>query len=215
MNEREFLKRQSTQLKNRIHAELLRRGIKPELDIFTMKGKKYLLSLNIKSIRRLLSVLDAIEKQIKDLNSELLEYYEDNKDAKLLATIPGIGYYTALALAATIGDINRFRDSEALCSYFGLVPSTNQSSDVEYHGSITKQGSTTIRALLIQSAWTHVTHCKQSSLTQFYNRLARKRGKGKAIVATARKMVKVIYCMLKNEEPYHVEGHIPRCFHAS
>lgn len=73
VSERVFLKRQSTQLKNRIHAELLRRGIKPELDIFTKKGKEYLLSLNIKSIRRLLSVLDATEEQIKDLNSELLE----------------------------------------------------------------------------------------------------------------------------------------------
>jgi len=214
VKERMFLKRQSTQLKNRIRSELLRRGIKPEINTFTEKGKEYLLSLDITSIKRLLSLLDATEEQIKDLNKDLLECYEDNDAAKLLATIPGIGYYTALSLVAVIGDVNRFRDAEALCSYFGLVPSTHQSSDVEYHGSITKQGSSMIRCLLIQCAWVHVRSCRESSLTHFYNRLTRKKGKNKAIVATARKLVKVIYWMLRDEEPYHVEGHAPDVQHA-
>jgi transposase len=213
VNERMFLKRQSAQLKNRIRSELLRRGIKPEMDIFTEKGKEYLLSLDMSPINKLLSLLDATEEQIKGLNKELLEYYEDNEDARLLATIPGIGYYTALSLVAVIGDVNRFRDAEALCSYFGLVPSTHQSSDVEYHGSITKQGSSMIRCLLIQCAWVHIKCCKESSLTHFYSRLSRMKGKSKAIVATARKMVKVIYWMLKDEEPYHVEGHAPDIQH--
>ena len=168
------------------------------------------MSLDIRSIKRLLFLLEATEEQIKDLNDELMNYYEENDDAKLLATIPGIGYYTALALVSRIGDINRFRDSEALCSYFGLVPSTHQSSDTQYHGSITKQGSSTIRILLIQSAWVHVNNCKNSSLTQFYNRLARKKGKNKAIVATTRKLVKIVYWILEDKEPYHTEGHKPR-----
>jgi len=115
---------------------------------------------------------------------------------------------------AVIGDISRFRDAEVLCSYFGLVPSTHQSSDVGHHGGITKQGSSMIRHLLVQCAWVHVTCCKESSLTHFYSRLARKKGKNRAIVATARKLVKVIYSMLKDEEPYHVEGYTPDIQHA-
>jgi transposase len=131
-----------------------------------------------------------------------------------LTTIPGIGYYTALALVATIGDINRFRSSEALCSYFGLVTSTYQSADTEYHGSTTKQGPALIRWLLVECTWVHIRYCKESELTRFYNRIARKRGKMKATIATARKMVKVLYWMLKDEEPYHVGGQVPRGFRA-
>jgi transposase len=214
VNERAFLKKQSTQLKNRIHSELLRRGIKPEMNIFTKRGKKYLLSLDIRSIKRLLTLLETTEVQIKDLNRELMNYLENNGDAEILTTMKGIGYYSALAVVAVTGDVNRFRDSEALCSYLGIVPSTHQSSSTLYHGSITKEGSVNIRRLLIQCAWVHVTKCKNSSLTQFYNRLAKKKGKNKAIVATTRKMVKVIYWMLKDKEPCHVEGYTPRCYHA-
>ncbi len=47
--------------------------------------------------------------------------------ASLLTTIPGVGYYIALLLVAEIGDVNRFPDSESLCSYAGLVPSVWQS----------------------------------------------------------------------------------------
>jgi len=212
--ERAFLKRSSTMMKNRIHAELARRGTKTEGNIFTIKRRAYLRSLSIKSVDRLLTILDGIDEQIKEVNEELLDYYSNSEDAKILTTMCGIGFYSALSITAVIGNINRFSDSEHLCSYFGLVPSTHQSSLTTYHGSITKEGSRTIRWLLIQCAWVHVTKCKDTSLTTFYNRIARKKGKRKAIVATARKMVKIIYWMLKEKEPYHVEGYKPRSGHA-
>ena len=199
--ERTFLKKQSTQLKNRIHSELLRRGVKPEMDLFTKKGKAHLLSLDIRSVKRLFTLFEATEVQIKDLNKELRGCFENNGDAKILTTMKGMGHYSALAVVAVIGDVNRFRDSEALCSYLGIVPSTHQSANTIYHGRITKQGSANMRLLLIQCAWVHVTKCKNSSLTQFYNRLAKKKGKHKAIVATTRKMIKAIYWMLKDKEP--------------
>jgi transposase IS116/IS110/IS902 family protein len=60
--------------------------------------------------------------------------------AKLLMTVPGIGYYSALLIVSEIGDINRFPDSYHLCSYAGLIPSTHSSGGITYHGSITKTG---------------------------------------------------------------------------
>jgi len=210
VNERLFLKKQIVQIKNRIHSELLRRGIRTEMNIFTRNGRKYLRELKIHSIDRELNILESIEREIKSINEELMQYYEKNEDAKILATIPGIGYYTAVALSAVIEDINRFSSSEKLSSYFGLTPSTKQSGNKTYYGNITKEGSAEIRWLLIQCAWTHVNYCKNSFLTKFYERIARKKGKRKAIVATARKMTRVIYWMLKNKELFHIEGYEPR-----
>lgn len=209
VNERLFLKKQIIQIKNRIYSELLRKGIKYEGNIFTKNGRKYLRDLGIKSINREINILESVEKELRLVNNELMKYYENNEDAKLLTTIPGVGYYTALALVSIIGEIGRFADSEKLSSYFGLVPSTKQSANKVYHGHITKKGSSEIRRLLIQCAWTHVNYCKDSFLTKFYQRISKKKGKQKAIVATARKMTRVIYWMLKNKEPFHIEGYKP------
>jgi len=61
------------------------------------------------------------------------------KWAKLLRTVPGIGYYSALLIVSEVGDISRFSDSYHLCSYAGLVPSTHSSGGVTHYGSsITK-----------------------------------------------------------------------------
>ncbi len=207
VKEHVFLKKQTTRLKNRIRSELLRRGIKPEMNIFTQNGRSYLRSLEISSVQRELNILEGIEEEITSLDGELRSYQKDNHDVHLLTSMPGIGDYTALSLISVIGDIDRFSSSEKLSSYLGLVPSTHQSGDTTYHGHITKEGPAHIRWLLIQSAWTHVRYCKESSLSAFYRRIARKKGKRKAIVATARKMTRVIYWMLRNQEPFHVEGY--------
>ena len=67
---------------------------------------------------------------------------------------------------------------------------------------------------LIKNPVGPLSNCKNSVLTKFYERIARKKGKKKAIVATARKMTRVIYWMLKNKEPFHIEGYKPRQIHA-
>jgi transposase len=60
--------------------------------------------------------------------------------AKLLVTILGIGYYSALLILSEIGDIGRFPDSYHLCSFAVLVPSTHSSGGITYYGKITKTG---------------------------------------------------------------------------
>jgi transposase len=207
VKERVFLKKQTTRLKNRIHSELLRRGIQPEMNIFTQHGRTYLRQLEISSVKRELNILESVEEELSSLDRELHGYRKDNHDVHLLTTMPGIGDYTALSIVSVIGDIDRFSSSEKLSAYLGLVPSTHQSGGTTYHGHITKEGPAHVRWLLIQSAWTHVRYCKESFLSAFYRRIANKKGKRKAIVATARKMTRVIYWMLRKQEPFHVEGY--------
>jgi transposase len=59
------------------------------------------------------------------LSRELRGTAPQDEDARLLITILGIGYCSALLIKSEIGDISRFPDGEKLCSYAGLVPSVD------------------------------------------------------------------------------------------
>jgi transposase len=72
------------------------------------------------------------------VSKKILTLAKEDEMASLLMTIPGIGYYSALLIVSEIGDINRLPDSYHSCSYAGLVPSTHNSREITYHGSITK-----------------------------------------------------------------------------
>lgn len=189
-----------TSLKNKIHSELAKRWIKTGGNIFTKKGKKWLQSLGIESIDRYLDIIELVDEKINEISSKIEEIAKENEDAKLLMTIPGIDYYSALLILAEIGDVRRFPDSHKLCAYAGLAPSTHQSGNEIYHGHIIKQGSKWLRWILIQSTHVHIKY--DTHLTRFYKRIAAKRGKKIAVVATASKMLRVIYQMLLNKEKF-------------
>ena len=212
LRHRTTLVRKATAFKNRIHAELLRRGITrpPGMKTaFTAISKRWMRSLEILALDSNLVCLEAIEGEISKLNLRLREEFRKRPEAVLLATLKGIGYYTALTLVFEIDDINRFSSPEKLCSYVGIVPSVRQSGTKAYYGSITKQGTSHLRWLIIEAAHTHVRSCPNSDLTRFHERILKKKGKGKAIVATARKMLHIIYWMLKRGEKYHSHGFNP------
>ena len=139
--------------------------------------------------------------QIRGVSEKIRSLAREKEDAMLLTTIPGVGYYNALLLVAEIGDVNRFPDSERLCSYARLVPSVSRSGSKTVYGPITKEGSKWIRWALVQSVHAHIR--QDTGLSRFYHRLARKKGKQIATVANARKMLKVVYWMLKNREEFH------------
>jgi transposase len=198
---RAFLVRMRTKLKNRVHAELDRRDIDLKIPLFARRGMELLRCLGIDAVNQLLSVIEVLDSQIREASAEIEGLARENEDAMLLTTIPGVGYYNALLLFAEIGDVNRFPDSEKLCSYAGLVPSVSRSGKKAVYGSITKQGSKWIRWALVQSVHVHVRHDTQ--LSSFYHRLAKRKRNQVAVIATARKMLKVIYWMLKLKEPFH------------
>ncbi len=81
-----------------------------------------------------------------------------------------------------------------------MPPSLHQSGGVSYSGSITKQGRKMLRWALIEAAWSAVAH--DDYLRDFYDRIRRRRSSGKAIVATAAKMLKIIWFMLVRREVY-------------
>jgi transposase len=94
----------------------------------------------------------------------------ENDIARLLMTIPGIGYCYALLIVSEIGDINRFPDSYHLCSYAGLVPSTHSSGGITYHGSITKTGSKYLRWVMIENVSVHILEIIRILVSQNFMR---------------------------------------------
>ena len=115
-------------------------------------------------------------------------------------TLPGVGTAGAQALYAALGDWKRFKDGAHVASYLGLSPSTRQSANHCYHGSITKAGNSLARWLLTQAARQVAQH--PGPLGVFFRRIHKRKNFNIAVVATARKLVTIGFLMLKNAEPY-------------
>jgi len=213
VRQRIFLGRFSAKLKNRIHAELIRKGIRYERKgiIFTSDGKNWLHSLNMPFMESYLIMLGSIEDQIKKHNKKINQGGRKYEEVKLLTSIPGIGVYSALVIFSEIGNIERFNTEEKLFSYSGLIPSVNQSGNHRYYGRITKQGSKNLRWILTENVRVHLNWARandvETKLLKYYLRLCKKgKPKNKAVIATARKLLQVIYWMLKNKTGYCVKG---------
>lgn len=195
-----------TRIKNRIHAVLHQRLLQcPVDDLFSKKGLKWLDELELDGPGR--EALNAERRLLANVETEIGKVHEtlavdgyDELRVRLLMTLPGVDVAVAQTLLGTLGDISRFRDADHAASYLGLVPSTKQSADHCYHGPITKQGRAHARWLLVQAAQHLGKH--PGPLGVFFRRLASKKNRNVAVVATARKLVTIAWHMLKNNEPY-------------
>jgi len=201
---RAALVRMRTKLKNKIHSIVLMKGIQISNKhySFTHLYNEELKTLNDYRINGYLHLIESLDSEIKIVSKEIATQAKEDEMASLLMTIPGVGYYSALLMVSEIGDINRFPDSHHLCSYAGLIPSTHSSGGITYHGSITKRGSKYLRWIMLECVHVHIRTNKNSNISQFYSRLAKSKGKSKAAVATASKLLRVVYCVMKEKRNY-------------
>lgn len=193
-----------TMFKNKIHAELSKRWIDYGSDLFSHDGKERLRSLKLAAVDDCLDSIEFLDRKIRQLDIQIQKLAADDRYAKHLITIPGIGYYAALLISGEIADINRFPDSEHLCSYAKLIPGIRQSGDIQYQRTDVK-GSEMLNWILVQCTHVHVRHC-DSSITRHYNRIKARKGSKIAIMAAARKMMCAIYVMLKEERSFRLDG---------
>lgn len=197
-----------SEVKNRIHALLAKRGIRHEFsDLFGKQGLKFLREFKLSEADGV--ILSSELSHLEFLNAELEKITKHiasvavSEDLRLLMSIPGVDFYSALLILAEMGSIQRFSSAKKLCSYSGLVPSVHSSGSTLRYGRITKQGSRYLRWILVQVA--HVAVRQEGKLQDFYYRLAKRKGKKVAIVACARKLLTWIYHMLRNKRPYKEE----------
>jgi transposase len=134
-----------------------------------------------------LHVIETLNREINQVDEMIKKEAKENEDVKLLMSIPGISYYSALLFVSEIGEVNRFPDSSHLVSYAGLAPSTRSSGGKTYYGPITKQGSKYLRWILNQVTWTNIRNEPEGTVAKFYEKLKEKKGSQKAITATMAK----------------------------
>jgi transposase len=191
-----------TGFKNKVHAAMARNGVRERKHIFAKRRRGELRELDINEVNRCLDIIETLERHVRELSAEIRRIAGESDEAKWLMSIPGVGYYSAVAMLAEIGDISRFDDPEKLCAWAGLVPSTQESGGKSFHGKITHQGSPILRWVLVQCAWSHLRNADDTSLTRFFRRVAKRRGPQKAIVGTARKLLKVVYILLREKREF-------------
>jgi len=122
------------------------------------------------------------------------------KQVDLLCTIPGVGMITALTFLSELFTIKRFKNLDRLCSYIGLVPSTNSSGEKERTGNITKRCNNHLRSILTESAW--IAARNDPALSLKYNELKKRMKGNQAIIRIAKKLLNRIRFVLINEVEY-------------
>lgn len=146
------------------------------------------------------ALLTGLNAQIRELDDAITTAALAHPDAPRLITHPGVGPLTALATIVVLGPVARFQDSKHVVSYIGLAPALNASADKYHLGHITKQGSTLLRFVLGQAA-SHAARM-DADLKRTYFTLVHRRGRPKAKVAVARKLLVRLFIMLRDQIDY-------------
>lgn len=205
---RETLRKTQTQYKNMLHAALARNGLAAtHADLKSGVGRRRLAALALpESDRAIVDLairqMDAAERELLDLELLIIRTGKDLPGLRTVLQVRGLGLVLAIGLLAEIGDIAWFPDARHLASYAGLGVTVRQSNRTERRGGISKQGRRRLRTALIQAVLGLVKGQPDHPLAAFYWRKKREKGAGKAICATARKLLTVLYVLLTTGAQY-------------
>ena len=147
-------------------------------------------------VEPLLIVRRVLRDQLAILHRSLLAIVRDDEICRRLMSIPGVGPVVALTFRASVDVPARFKNSKAVGAAFGLTPSKYQSGEINRSGAISKCGDEMVRAMLYEAAHIMlVRSTRWSWLKAWAMKIAKKRGRKKAIVALARRLAVVMHRM--------------------
>jgi transposase len=205
---RESLVRMLTQLKNMAHAALVRSGYAMKRSAFSsprtrgrMAKLENLTLVDRQIIEMTLRQMSEVEQEVSKLEAEIIERGKGLPGLQRLLQIHGLNLIAAIGLLVEIGKIEQFETSKQLVAYAGLAASVRQSNQTEKRGRITKQGRKRLRTIVIRAVLSMVNRTK-TPLMEFYAEKKREKGAGKAICATARKLLVIVFVILKKELDY-------------
>jgi transposase len=194
-----------TMSKNSLQALALQSGVAKRSRLFTREGKQALLQAEMSPVMQWqrehwLELLQPLNKQLLETMVWFKAQSKGDVSVMRLRTHPGIGLLTSLCLVHTLQPVSRFRNSRKVTAYAGLEPLERSSAERKAMLGISKAGSRLLRYLLVEAAHTAVRHDEE--LKRFYKRLAERRGRPKAKVAAARKLLIRAYIMMRDEIDY-------------
>lgn len=142
------------------------------------------------------SMLLKVTRAMRELSET--PFYKEN--VKLLTGVPGVGLLTSMKILTELDNIERFKTFDKICSYVGLVPSTNSSGDNNVVNGITPRKSTSIRVALVESAWTAVR--SDPAMLSSFQKLCKRMKANRAIIRIAKKLLNRIVYVLRERKPY-------------
>lgn len=210
LRQRMFFVRIQTMVKNRIHTILDRHpealSEAPDVsDLFGASGFEWLKQVVLPGqdnqlLPSELELLEVLKWKISESNGIVKELAKGDKRVKLLRSIPGLGPFFSVLVAKEVDDIGRFRDERKLCAYAGLVPSTYASGGKVFHGRITKTGNKWLRWAFIEAVQPAIS--SDADLYAYYQRLRIRKDANAARVATARRLLTIVYRVLSQQRLY-------------
>jgi transposase len=197
-----------TRVKNEIHAVLMRQlvGRPPVSDLFGKKGRAWLTELELpieerETVAGAIRQVDFLDQEIAAVERLIAQAALESDQIKRLMTVPGVNVIVAASFLAAIGNVQRFQSARSLVGYLGLDPRVSPSgASPATHGHISKQGSTHARHALVEACWSAVR--QPGPIKAFYERVRTRRGHRIAIVAAARKLACLFWCLLTREQDY-------------
>lgn len=152
-------------------------------------------------IRQLIAQIKFLEGQLSELEDQISNYYQ--RFNFTIDTITGVGKVLGAVIISEIGDIERFSEPAKLVAFAGIDPTVNQSGEFEgTKNHMSKRGSPYLRRAVWLAAMTAAFH--DPVMSEFYQK---KRAEGKphrtAIGAVCRKMLYVIYALMKSGQIYY------------
>jgi len=183
-------------------AELARGRLRTKLPQLRQALEGRLLAHHRVLLQQLLAHIDFLEQSLAIVQAEIERCLAPLGQAVALAqTLPGIAETAATAIIAEVGtDMSRFASDKHLASWAGVCPGNKQSGGKRLSGATT-HGNPYLRAVLGEVAWA-ISHTKDNYLSAQFHRIARRRGKQKAVMAVAHSVLVILYHMLKDNRPY-------------
>lgn len=159
------------------------------------------------ALKLLLMDWDHLEKQVAELEEQMdkLIAIHYKESFELLCSLPGVASSSARAVLAEIGDAaSAFKDADHLTAWAGLAPANKQSGS-KWHSQPTRKGNKYLMTIMIQIAWAAV-RVKNGYWQAHFLWLKKRMPAKKALVAVARKFLKLIYRTLQRKVFYEEKG---------
>lgn len=212
---RQRLIRDRTSLVNQIRGLLSEYGIiitrsyrvmKTELPLIIEDASNQLSFPIREMLDDMLDELRTANKRLKHIEHKIEVTASARSEYKRLMDIPGIGLITASGLIAQVGDAKQFNSSRGFAAWLGLTPKHEASGTKIVNQGMSKRGDRYLRTLLVHGGRIVLSTYKQDcTLKRFAKQVENRRGKHKAVVATAHKMARIIWAVLAKNQPYDPE----------
>ena len=190
-------------LKAQVHSVLGKEGLIPPIGHLWGPGGKVWLDdtamgdayeTRVRSLRRLIKGYDT---EIAKLDTTIAAAFNGDRGYETIQAVSGIGPVLGAVFCAELGDASRFASAKQVCSWAGLTPRHRESDTTIHRGSITKQGPPLVRWAAIEAV---SKNHGDDPIKDLYRRVAERRGRNKARVAAARKVLTLVYYGLRDGE---------------